>query len=146
MTILNIKSAHSQTLLSRLPYLPISVDYEILARLKIDWTCQILNLSSLLPIHFFTIYDWYIYFKVFFCILLDHQCNSATWFFTSSHLLKLFVSFFDSWGQSNSISLHFLLFPMVLRCKFKMSGRYILLIQIFRLSNNKNSIKFVKLK
>ena len=46
------KNTHSQTLLSRPLHLPVSVDYKILARLKIDWACQILYLSSLLLTHF----------------------------------------------------------------------------------------------
>ena len=96
----------------------------------------------------FTIYDWYIHFRGFelFCILLGHLCNSAIWVFTFSHLLTLSPLCGDLLGPSDSISLYFLLFPMILSCKFKMFGKHILRTQFFRHSNNKNFIKFVKLK
>ena len=119
-----------------------------LARLKIDWTCQILNLYSLLPTHFlrFTIgistlgvLNFLAFFLVIKTTMQPESLLSVIfWCFA-----PLFV---DSLGLSDSISLYFLLFPMVLGCKFKIYGKYILLIQNFRLSNNKNSIKFVKMK
>ena len=106
------KNTHCQTLLYRLSHLPISVDYQTLARLKIDWTCQILNLSSLLPTHFFTIYDWYINFRGldFFWILLGHLCNSATWVFTFSHFLTLFASF---WRFIRAVWFYFFILSFV---------------------------------
>ena len=140
------KSMHSQTLFS-LSHLLISVDYQTLARLKIDWTCQILKLSSLLLTHFFTIYDWFTHFKDFelFCILLGHQATVKPESLLSLTFWHFSSLFDDSIELSELISLYFLLFLIVLGHKFKMFGRYTLLNQFFRLSNNKNSIKFVKL-
>ena len=126
----------------------MSVDYQTLVRLKIDWTCYILNLSSIFLIPFFTIYDWHIHFRSpkLFCIILGHLDNSAIWIFTFSHLLTLFVSF---WRFIRAVWFDFFLLSNVSHgygCKFKMLWRYILRTQFSRLSNNKNSIKFVKLK
>ena len=143
------KKKHSQTLLSCLPHLPISVDYQILTSLKIDWTCEILKLSSILPTYFFTIYDWYVHWRVlsifaFFFLVIKATVRPES--LLSLNYWRFATLFGDSLWPSDSISLYFLLFPMALGCKFKMFGRCILLIQIFSISNNKNSIKFVKLR
>ena len=98
MKVWNIEyqeNTHSQTLLlSCLSHLPISVDYQALDRLKIDWTCQILNLSSLLSTHFY--YLRLVYSLSGFWVFLHSSWssgNSTTWVFIFSHLLTLFASF-----------------------------------------------------
>ena len=144
----NYKSKHSQTLLYCLSHLPISVDYQTLARLKIDWTCQILNLASLPPTHFLLFTIGISTLEVLSFLHSSswssrQQCDLSLYFL--SYFVTFRLLFSDLLGPSDSISLYFLLFPMVLGCKFKMFGRYIF-NSIFRFSNNKNSIKFVKMK
>ena len=119
------KKRHSRTLFFIIPHLPISVDYQILARLKIDWTCQILNLSSFLPTYFFIIYEMHIHFRGFellYTLFLCHQGNSATWVFTFFHLLTLCASF---WRFIRAVwfdFFYFHLFPTVLGWNSKCLG------------------------
>ena len=104
------KNTHSQTLLSRLPHLPISVDYQTLARLKIDWTCQILNRTSLLPIHFFLIFTIGIFtfgvlnfFAFFFFVIKDTVLPESL---LSLIFWRFAPLFGNSYGPSDSISLY----------------------------------------
>ena len=103
---------HSQTLLSRLPQIQISVDYQILARMKVDWTCQIFNLSYLLPTHFLLLIIDISTLGVlsFIAFLLYHQSNSTTSVFTFSNLSTFSPLFGDSLEPSDSISLHSFMF------------------------------------
>ena len=99
------------------------------------------NRFSLPPIHFFTIYDWYIHFRFFFisflAFLLVIKATVQAWVFTFLFFLRFAPFFGDLLRPSDSISLYFfILFSMVISCKFKMLGKFKLLIQIFSLSNN----------
>ena len=89
------KNTKSQTLLYCLSQLPTSVDYQTLARLKIDWTCQNLNLSSILPTHLFLLFTIDIFalgFFAFSSLSSKQQFDLSFYFFSSFEAFRLFLA------------------------------------------------------